>query len=132
MIVFHGWVAISDSTYESDSNDVNLILEKINIYINEKRMLESPYFIKINPANGSYNLLLDGGGNHFYSTIKDVIQLYEYVGTIAKGSYGLLYFWNDEGLDNLENEFQVYVMRRGVVTKEKDPFLSPRNPTIED
>ncbi|WP_392551928.1 Imm7 family immunity protein [Orbus wheelerorum] len=45
--------------------------------------------------------------------------------------YGLLHLKNDES-DDAFNEFGFFVLARGKIRKEKDPFLSPCIPTIED
>jgi hypothetical protein len=47
-------------------------------------------------------------------------------------AYGLLYIYDDEDTTGLDNEFQVFRMVRGQVSMQKDPFLSPFMPTLED
>ncbi|KRF32213.1 hypothetical protein ASG93_04815 [Paenibacillus sp. Soil787] len=51
------------------------------------------------------------------------------------GSYGLLYVHNDEdfkGEDDNSNNFIVWKLARGKLTQEKDNYLSPYIPVVED
>ncbi|WP_392563680.1 Imm7 family immunity protein [Orbus wheelerorum] len=131
MVEYYGWISISDSTYESDDNEMNSILENINSFILTNEMNESLGVIKIHKVNGLSQLLLSGCRNRLSQEVIDIFELYKYIASIAKGSYGLLYLKNDES-DDAFNEFEVFVLARGKIRKEKDPFLSPCIPTIED
>ncbi|WP_140921494.1 Imm7 family immunity protein [Limnobaculum xujianqingii] len=131
MIEYYGWVSLSDSTYESDENKMRLILDELSLFILSHRMNDAPGFIKLNEVNGSNQLLVSGNTNHLSQDVIDVIELYNYIAKIAIGSYGLLYIRNDENSD-ASNEFEVFVLARGNLKKEKDHFLSPCIPVIED
>ncbi|WP_392551802.1 Imm7 family immunity protein [Orbus wheelerorum] len=131
MIEYYGWISISDSTYESDDNEMDSILNNINTFILKRQIDKDSGFIKIHGVNGSYQLLVSGNTNHYSQDVRDIRELYQYIASIAKGSYGLLYLRNDES-DDAFNEFEVFVLSRGKIRKEKDPFLSPCIPTIED
>jgi hypothetical protein len=51
------------------------------------------------------------------------------------GSYGLLYVHDDEDIQDEEdnsNTFVVWKITRGKLTQEKDNYLSPCIPVIED
>ncbi|GKX59194.1 immunity 7 family protein [Leminorella grimontii] len=131
MIEYYGWISLSDSTYESDDNKMGLVLDKLSSYILEKKINSDPGFIKLHRVNGSNQLLVSGNTNHLSQDVIDVCEFYDYVASISKGSYGLLYVRNDESFD-ASNEFEVFVLARGKVRKEKDHFLSPCIPVIED
>ncbi|NOU92933.1 hypothetical protein GC093_06750 [Paenibacillus sp. LMG 31456] len=47
------------------------------------------------------------------------------------GSYGLLYTQDDEDVED-NNKFVVWKLTRGILTREKDSFLSPYIPVVED
>lgn len=63
-----------------------------------------------------------------------MLEFFRWIGTIAPGSYGLLYYWDDEDSRGAEyrNQYRVLVMTRGTVAEQADPFLSPCEPTIDD
>ena len=44
----------------------------------------------------------------------------------------MFYMHDDEDRTGMENEFQVFVIARGKIRREKDPFLSPFIPAVED
>jgi hypothetical protein len=79
-------------------------------------------------------MLYVGGNKNHRGVIGDELdQLLEWTARIAPGSYGLLYWRDDEG-DPIAgpNNFQVKVMSRGEVVTRFDPFLSPFFPVVED
>ncbi|MBK5074156.1 hypothetical protein I2492_14175 [Budviciaceae bacterium CWB-B4] len=131
MIEYYGWISLSNSTYESDDVNMASILDKVAIFISERKMEKDPGLIKSHNYNGLYQLLFSGCRNHLSQDFIDILELYGYIAVIAQGSYGLLYLRNDENID-ASNEFEVFVLSRGQVIKSKDPFLSPCIPTIED
>lgn len=131
MVEYYGWISISDSTYESDDKALSLVLEKLHVFINEYKINDSLGILKLHQVNGVTQLLVSGCRNHFSQELIDIFRLYEYVAKIAVGSYGLLYIRNDES-EYAFNEFEVFVLARGEIKKEKDTFLSPCIPVIED
>lgn len=131
MIEYYGWVSINDSTYENDDDEMSLILNKLFSYITEYKTQNVSGFINVHKVNGSHQVLVSGNTNHLSQDIVDIFNLYEYIAKIAIGSYGLFYIRNDESLESF-NEFEVFVLARGKIKKEKDPFLSPCIPIIED
>ncbi|OCG66917.1 hypothetical protein A9G41_11900 [Gilliamella sp. Nev5-1] len=131
MIEYYGWISLSNSTYESDDYEMKFILDKLTTFISKHKLDDSSGFIKIHVVNVSYQLMVSGNANHYSQDIADIFELYNYVAQISQGSYGLLYVRNDELIDAF-NEFEVFVLARGKIRKEKDPFLSPCIPKIED
>ncbi|PHI29883.1 Imm7 family immunity protein [Budvicia aquatica] len=131
MVEFYGWISLSNSTYESDDHEMSLILNKLSSFISKHGIGESSGLIKIHEVNGSNQLLVSGNTNHLSQDVINIVALYDYVASLAKGSYGLLYIKNDE-LPEVFNEFEVFVLARGKIKKEKDYFLSPCIPVIED
>jgi hypothetical protein len=51
--------------------------------------------------------------------------MYDQIAKEAKGSYGILYLHEDVDYNGHDNEFQVYVLAKGNLTKRKDYYLSP-------
>lgn len=131
MVEYYGWINLRDSTYESDDKEMNIVLSKLYSYISKYKLNDTSSLVNLHKVNGSYQLLVTGNTNHLSQDIIDIFNLYEFIAEIAKGSYGLLYIRNDESEDAF-NEFEVFVLARGKIKKEKDPFLSPCIPVIED
>ncbi|MCX8583315.1 MULTISPECIES: Imm7 family immunity protein [unclassified Gilliamella] len=131
MVEYYGWINLRDSTYESDDKEMNIVLSKLYSYISQYKLNDTSGLVNLHKVNGSYQLLVTGNTNHLSQDIIDIFNLYEFIAEIAKGSYGLLYIRNDESEDAF-NEFEVFVLARGKIKKEKDPFLSPCIPVIED
>jgi Immunity protein 7 len=57
-----------------------------------------------------------------------LVDLFERIAALAPGSYGLLYALNDD----VDPNFQVWMLRKGKVERRDDPFFSPFVPTVED
>jgi hypothetical protein len=127
MFEYHGWISISETTCEAEDNP-ELLESLITQIARVVRQLQDDFSkVELFTKNGSHYLRLDGDRDH---TQYWVLQLFEKVGELAKGSYGLLYVRDDEDLE-YANEFQVWRMARGRVSREKDPFLSPCIPVLE-
>lgn len=88
---------------------------------------------EVQALNGLYYLFVAGNRNHRGRTGKELDDLLAFVAAEAPGSYGLLY-WRDDEDDPPAgpNNYQVTVMARGSLTLRLDPFLSPTVPTVED
>lgn len=130
MIELHGWITIRE-TYKvifEEEDQIGLVIEKIQEYINQLFWFKP----KIRAQNGEYFIDFSLFANRVNPQIQEVFELYQYIGKIAEGSYGLIYLYNDEDINGKENQFQVFSLCRGMVNENKDPFLSPIIPTIED
>ena len=80
--------------------------------------------LSLNAANGSYYLHIGGFTNRKGAEAAEIEALYQLIGEIAPGSYGLLYTRDDENLEGYDNEFRVKVLARGQLKEQSDPFLS--------
>lgn len=121
MVEYYGWINLRDSTYESDDKEMNIVLSKLYSYISKYKLNDTSGLVNLHKVNGSYQLLVTGNTNHLSQDVIDIFNLYEFIAEIAKGSYGLLYIRNDESEDAF-NEFEVFVLARGKIKKEKDLF----------
>lgn len=81
--------------------------------------------------NGVPFLHLAGEPNHCGTWGTAILGIFERVGQIAPGSYGLLYVRDDES-NQYPNEFRVFRLARGQVTEHPDVLLSPVIPSVED
>jgi Immunity protein 7 len=94
---------------------------------------ENNIHIDAHRMNGDLALRLDGFTNHRGVVYGEIDQLLDWIAKLAPGSYGLLYWRDDEGdVPAGPDNFQVKVMSRGQVVTRFDPFLSPFFPVVED
>ncbi|MDE5748323.1 MAG: immunity 7 family protein [Acetatifactor sp.] len=127
MVEVHGWITLRETYRVVDDEDMEGILEKIRKVIDES---EYPS-LQIQVNNGEYFIEFSRYTNHLSGDVTELLSIFETVGRIAEGSYGLLYMHNDEDSKHC-NEFVVYRLARGRVTAFQDSFLSPLIPTVED
>ena len=128
MIELHGWITIKETykvTVEEDNED--LIIDRI------KREIENLSWFKpqIKALNGEWFLEFTIFANRKNPETEEVFKLYNRIGELAEGSYGLIYLYDDEA-EGRENQFQVFSLSKGSVKEFNDFYLSPIVPTIED
>jgi hypothetical protein len=131
MVELHGWALIREN-FTVDNEDLNLdyIINRLTQEI--EKMDEKEDLLRISICNGEHSLTVTKFTNHFSADIKEVFYLFKLIATIAPGSYGLLYLHDDENNTGFSNEFQVFVLSKGSFKQQKDPFLSPYFPMVED
>jgi len=131
MVELHGWATIregytADCEEEKTGDIVSLLSQEVS-----RIGLDEP-LLHIVQNNGEAFLTVTRLTNHFSGVVQEILDLFMRIAVIAPGSYGLLYLHDDEDGNGWMNDFQVYVLAKGVVTKRRDPFLSPCIPTVED
>lgn len=132
MLEYQGWATIK-GTYNADSEDDHLlqsVFSKIKSRVNE--IASSNQILGLRYVNGIPRLWALGFTNHKSQDWQEIYELFEYIAKISPSSYGILSFRDDEDPNGNYNEFQIYVLRRGEIIKQLDPFLSPCVPIIED
>ena len=130
MIEFNGWAIIRESFTEEGENEKLLksIVKQIELKITELNSDNEFYSLK--SLNGTYHLTITVNHNH---RTEHVTQFFQWISTISKGSYGILYVQDDEDIKRgNENKFKVWAMKKGTVTELNDRYLSPVNPEIEE
>ncbi|WP_433576243.1 Imm7 family immunity protein [Nocardia brasiliensis] len=126
MFEYHGWLTVqydveyddrarSESTYQA-------VKARLDAFDTGSGLVDLRY------VNGQIQLHFAGYKNHPHWSVLDG---FKEIGSIAPGSFGILCIRNDEDPD-LYNEFQIFVMRRGQTTTQKDTLLSPCVPLIEN
>ena len=110
----HGWITIRCFYKNSDKFDE---LEE------EFQFTEVSFYQKY-----EMTFLNICGMSWYYDECEKVIQLYQMISKLAKGSYGVLYVQSEKE----ENVFKVYTLKRGCVYEQVDQLLSPCIPEIED
>lgn len=130
MIELHGWITIR-ATYKAnfdEEENVDLLVKKIQNEIKKLSWFKS----EVKAQNGEWFMEFSLYTNRMNLQTLEVFELYQNIGKIAEGSYGLIYLYNDEDSNGKENQFQVFSLARGIVKENLDPFLSPIIPIIED
>ena len=131
---YHGWITleVTPSSEEVD-NEFDLLW---NIHKLVSNLLEDfcaeHRIAGLKVVNGQHLIWIAGCTNHENYESKELLNLLKSIGKYAPGSYGILYVHNDEDTEGLSNEFQVWRLVRGNLEKQKDYYLSPCVPVIED
>ncbi|WP_273322136.1 Imm7 family immunity protein [Vallitalea guaymasensis] len=130
MYEFHGWAVIRETPKVIDEENINDIAKMIEEYIHNLNWESG--ILKIFAVNGEYQFIVSGVSNHKTQESEELLGVYKYIAKIAPGSYGLLYVKDDEDTKGLDNEFIVYTLVRGNLSIQKDTFISPFIPIVED
>lgn len=130
MIETHGWISIALST---DGESEDNLLDAIRPLISMIATISSEQnMVDIRPVNGRYFINILNHPNHKGEDFDNIMMLINYIASTYKGSYGIVYIRDDENALGNDNEFIVYKLIRGKIYIEKDFYLSPCNPIIED
>ena len=134
MIELHGWLTIRPTYMDEDKHpeiDEELIYKEVEMLVESLRLRALD---KVKWKNGICHIDISYFSNHENPETKEILKAFEDIARLAPGSYGLIYYWNDEnyGSNDYENEFRVLVFKRGTCEWKDDPFLSPCIPVIED
>jgi hypothetical protein len=129
MFEYHGWLVVQTSAYDEEVADLDQAKARVEYEI--ANLEQGTGLTNLQWVNGQAQLHIAGFKNHRGAHGDLVIDTFTRIGEIAPGSYGLLYFRDDEQ-PGRENEFQVLAMRKGTISEQSDPFLSPCLPMIED
>lgn len=129
MIELHGWLTILE-TFENEDllsqHEIEMIRQRVKVIIQSNTC-----GIKLQYENGTAFLHTLFCSNHHTSEVDGIIETYKSVSKIATGSYGIIYLRDDED-KKYDNEFQVYIFRKGQCIFQNDIFFSPCIPTIEN
>jgi hypothetical protein len=131
MYEIHSWAVINESLTGEDEDHLDEIIAQIQKAIDELAWNQPYGFMKLYLVNGNYHFTCSVDRNRRDQVVSEAYQVYEFIAKLAPGSYGILYAHDDED-PGFGQHFRVYVMKRGMITEHGDPFLSPRNPTIEE
>ena len=130
MTEIHGWITLRYSDYHSEDTHQNEFVAKFKSYLNQHyAWISEDSRCSFSSRNGlesfAVNVLHNHKGDPFHA-----LAIFTWVANESTGSYGLLYFLDDEDEARF-NEFQVYVLKRGKLVKAQDSFLSPYCEEVE-
>ncbi len=127
MFQAHGWCELLLTTDgEEDPNDALALVQWTEAQIEQTGLAPG---LSVKGIGGSFILrchLVQNRDNGDKQRIHDLLEL---LGDRAQGTYGLVYFRDD---DSSEYSFDIAVMRRGQVSIDADLLLSPIIPRLED
>lgn len=130
MITIYGWLEIRPTFLDEDLHP-EIDEERINHEV--ERLVSELKHTKLNIIEKNYTRFIQFGvmENHKTDRTEEIIGLFEHISRIATGSYGLLYFLDDED-KTYNDEFRVLVSKKGVTEWKKDDFFNPCSKMIED
>ena len=130
MVELHGWITLRETSRVSIDEEENscVLIEEIISEIDKLSWFKP----EVNAQNGEWFIEFTIFCNRINPQVEEAFRLFEKIGQIAKGSYGLIYLYNDEDTQGKNNIFQVFSMVRGKIYEKEDPFLSPIIPVLED
>ena len=110
MAILNGWI--------------NEVLDVSSVSI-ELMSLENECGVKyyFTGMNGGNCIFFYYDRNHYGLCFEKIIDLFTIIARNAD-SYGMLYIQDDESKE-FHDEFQVYIARKGIVTKVNDVYFSP-------
>jgi hypothetical protein len=133
MIEYQGWATIREAYCEEDEDDSARDSIASDLMTRVRELGKRPWCeATFREINGALKLSIMGYRNHASGDWPDVYTLFEWIAENAPGSYGILSCHDDEDLHGHDNEFQVFVLRRGELTRDHDRYLSPYVPMVED
>lgn len=125
MTEIHAWLVIRATHLNEDNHpEINEkeIYDKVEGIISNLKYNE----IKILQRNGLNNINMFLYTNHKTKEADELIETFTKIAEMATGSYGLLYYWNDEDNDSYD-DYKVLIARKGVVEWKADDFFSPQS-----
>jgi hypothetical protein len=130
MVEVHGWITLRYSDYHAmDEEQANFVHMFRQFLIKICDWVLDDQIGSLTRRNGLDCFTLNVQHNHpgvpFYP-----VEIFNWAADNSTGSYGMLYFHDDED-EAHHNEFQVYILKRGKLTKMTDSFLSPYVEGIE-
>lgn len=126
MVEFHGWATVrSRDCGPLSLEDMEALTRMLPLGNMGSGVLDC------RAINGEFFLWCAGMPNHRGSEFDAVERLFRQLATAYPGSYGMLYFRDDED-PRSANQFRVLRLLRGLLLEVADTLLSPCVPTIED
>jgi hypothetical protein len=133
MIEYQGWATIREAYREEDEDDAALAGIAAQLEARVAELAGRDWCAcTFRNINGAWRLSVMGNRNHASGDWPEVLALFEWIAREAPGSYGLLSCHDDENAQGRDNEFQVFVLRRGTLSQSHDPHLSPYLPMVEE
>ena len=128
MLEFHAWVTIRETYKAIEEDNFGEIIKIIQKKIEELKWNKP----ELKFLNGEGYIEFSVFANRKTGEIDELFDFFNFIAELATGSYGLIYMLDDGNLNGKNNEFQVFSIFRGALHIEKDNYLSPFVPVVED
>lgn len=134
MLEYQGWFVIRESFNECNESEKKLekIWQSLTVFVANINSNRKDDICHMKITNGHRKLMIGGMDNHKSYSWVELLEFLNWIAIEAKGSYGLLHFFDDEDKNGLDNQFQVIVLKKGKISFELDTFLSPYIPEVEE
>ena len=133
MFEYHGWLVIRAAPYETETEDADeqAAVDFVRRLVDAEVRSGAPGLRDLRYVNGQAQFHFGGFRNRRTADFDDVLTAVVELARYAPGTFGLVHYHDDEDPVR-DNEYRVLVIRRGEVTEQDDPFLSPVIPAVED
>lgn len=123
MVEIHGWLTIF-ATYLDE--DIHSEIDEDKIRMEVEQILKNAKYnhIEIKEINCLDSIDFSFYDNRKTEKTEELISIFENIAKLATGSYGVLYYWDDEN-PKYYNTFQVLVAHKGKCEWVEDKLLSP-------
>lgn len=129
MIEINGWITLLIGGDEDNNLEATQIaVNKVKGLIQNQNDLNQMF--RVENLNGMNTLFLGICHNHNLGYSDLVLKLVNDITQIANGSYGMIYYRDQDNLSSYDKFFIVKVAK-GKVTVEEDKLLSPCSKIIE-
>ena len=130
MIEIQAWMTIW-ATYLNE--DIHTEINEEEIYSKVDEIISNLKYnhIQIIERNGPKSIHISLYDNRKTKKSEELIGAFKSIAQIATGSYGVLYYWDDEDAD-FSDDFKILVARKGQCEWMKDMLFSPRGTMIFD
>ncbi|HEV7975004.1 Imm7 family immunity protein [Amycolatopsis sp.] len=130
MYEFHGWFGLSEDTYESETDVLAALIDRLRSLVSGFTLPPTTVF-EVGVVNGMYHLSVHGTAEREQRSF-EAAALRETLSFLCRhlpGSWGLLHERCDEWTDPPgPSTYRVKIVARGGVSVRHDPFLSPLQP----
>lgn len=132
MFDYHLWIELSETTEESDCGNLDKKVAQLREVVEANLSCCFPEDC-IRGLNYMMLFQCSGSRNHRGSELDAILKVLEFICRELPGSHGLVYWSDDENPGNaVFDSYRVMVIARGKVEHRLAPFLSPKNPVVED
>ncbi len=128
MLEFHVWITIRETYKVVEEDNIDEIIKNIQKKIKELKWNKP----ELKFLNGESYIEFSVFANRKTEEIDELFDFFIFIAKLAIGSYGLIYMLDDGDFNGKNNEFQVFSIFRGALHNEKDNYLSPFVPIVED
>lgn len=126
---FYGWLNVLESYDREEETNIWKIIDEAKHKLKSDN-LDDIFTLSI--QQGEFLFSVNFISKRFTVKCQAIIDFYIYISKSAKGSYGFLYYRNDDSDDKkIDNKFIVLRIAKGEVKKFRDTLIFPNNQIFE-